>query len=97
MNPLIIIIVGIALLGFGIGAGIAYGLRILAGVMATAISGWKLPPAEPAPQAKRESNVIPINQEKTHCNYPECYCPLDAPYDPDRTWCAIGLPKDPRS
>jgi len=71
--------------------GLIVGLRILSAAMITAISSWKLP-EDPQP-----TNIIPINREKTHCNYPECYCPLDAPYDPDDTWCAIGLPKEQRS
>lgn len=27
----------------------------------------------------------------THCTYPNCNCPFDAPADPN--WCARGLPK----
>lgn len=27
----------------------------------------------------------------THCTYPDCNCPFDAPADPN--WCARGLPK----
>lgn len=29
--------------------------------------------------------------EKKRCCYPDCECPFDAPYDPDKTWCARGL------
>lgn len=73
-----------------VAAGFVISAYIIAQRLANGLNYWKLP-------ANSESNVVPIRKEKTHCNYPECYCPLDAPYDPDGTWCAIGLPKEPRS
>lgn len=43
--------------------------------------------------------VIPVattpgSAPKTHCNYPYCNCPFDAPADPN--WCARGLPHVPK-
>ncbi len=55
MNPLLLIGIGlfITLLGFVVG------LRILAGAMVSAISGWRLPapPTEP-----EQDNVVPIRK-----------------------------------
>ncbi len=59
MNPLLLILVGLAAIFLGLIAG----LRILAGAMIAAISGWKLPepPAEP-----EQDNVVPIRKPEEH-------------------------------
>ena len=56
MNPLLLIGIGlfITLLGFIVG------LRILAGAMIAAISGWKLP--EPPASSEPTDNVVPIRK-----------------------------------
>ncbi len=80
-------------------AAVAISAYIVARRIATGLCHWQLP--EP-------DNVVSIHtgnaitqktsaQAKQRCDYPKCRCPLDAPYDPDGTWCAIGLPKGPRS
>lgn len=38
--------------------------------------------------------TTPSGMRKTHCNYPHCNCPFDAPADPN--WCARGLPHAPK-
>lgn len=69
-------------------AAVAISAYIVARRITNAAKYWKLPELD---------NVVPITRAKHHCDYPQCHCPLDAPYDPDGTWCAIGLPKGPRS
>lgn len=56
MNPLILIIVGLGITLLGM----ITGLRILAGAMIAAISGWKLP--EPPASSEPADNVVPIRK-----------------------------------
>ena len=56
MNPLLLILVGLA----AIFLGLIVGLRILAEAMIAAISGWKLP--EPPASSEPTDNVVPIRK-----------------------------------
>lgn len=56
MNPLIFILVVLV----AIVLGFIVGLRILAGAMIAAISGWKLP--EPPASSEPADNVVPIRK-----------------------------------
>ena len=56
MNPLLLILVVIV----AIVLGFIVGLRILAGAMIAAISGWKLP--EPPASSEPTDNVVPIRK-----------------------------------
>jgi len=42
------------------------------------------------PAAPQLNNGLDAGNDE-RCRYPECNCPLDAPTDPDKTWCARGL------